>query len=123
MYKAWLSIGAIFGFLGVALGAFGAHALRDTLDAYSRSIYEKAVFYQMFHALALIAVGLLQQGQQHLSLNFSGWSFCAGIVLFSGSLYVLATTGVKWLGAITPFGGIGFLLGWAWMAFAIWKNL
>ncbi len=112
MVKVWLLSGAIFGFLSVALGAFGAHSLKNVLDAYGKSIYEKAVLYQMFHAIGLIGVGLLQQFFRETSFSLAGWGFIAGILLFSGSLYLLAVTGLKWLGAITPIGGLSFLFGW-----------
>ena len=107
--------------LSVALGAFGAHALKNTLDAYGRDIYEKAVLYQMFHALALLAVGVLHKLYPQSGFSFAGWAFLAGIVLFSGSLYVLAITGNRWLGAITPFGGVAFLIGWVWLIYTIIK--
>ncbi|MCA9744300.1 MAG: DUF423 domain-containing protein [Deferribacteres bacterium] len=119
--KIWLISGAVFGMLSVALGAFGAHALKNTLDAYGRDIYEKAVLYQMFHALALLAVGVLHKLYPQSGFSFAGWAFLAGIVLFSGSLYVLAITGNRWLGAITPFGGVAFLIGWVWLIYTIIK--
>jgi uncharacterized membrane protein YgdD (TMEM256/DUF423 family) len=122
MVKFWLASGALFGFLSVALGAFGAHSLKNVLDDYGKSIYEKAVMYQMFHAMALFAVGLLQHVAKGTSFSPAGWGFFAGIFLFSGSLYVLAVTGLKWLGAVTPVGGIAFLFGWAWFVFAILKT-
>jgi uncharacterized membrane protein YgdD (TMEM256/DUF423 family) len=119
MARAWLALAAFSGFLSVALGALGAHSLKNVLDEYGKSIYEKAVTYQMFHTMGLFAVGLLQMFLKNTSLSISGWSFLTGIFLFSGSLYLLALTGVKWLGAITPFGGIAFLLGWAFLGFKI----
>ena len=103
----------------MALGALGAHSLKNVLDEYGKSIYEKAVIYQMFHTMGLFAVGLLQMFLKNASFSISGWSFLTGIFLFSGSLYLLALTGIKWLGAITPFGGIAFLLGWAFLGFKI----
>jgi uncharacterized membrane protein YgdD (TMEM256/DUF423 family) len=119
MAKAWLVLAAFSGFLSVALGALGAHSLKNVLDDYGKSIYEKAVTYQMFHTMGLFAVGLLQMFLKNTSLSISGWSFLTGIFLFSGSLYLLALTGATWLGAITPFGGIAFLLGWAFLGFKI----
>jgi uncharacterized membrane protein YgdD (TMEM256/DUF423 family) len=119
MARAWLVLAAFSGFLSVALGAFGAHSLKNVLDGYGKSIYEKAVTYQMFHTMGLFAVGLLQMSLKNRSLSISGWSFLIGIFLFSGSLYWLALTGIKWLGAITPFGGVAFLLGWAFLGFKI----
>ena len=121
MAKTWFMFGALFGGLAVALGAFGAHALKNTLSAYGQEIYNKAVIYQMWHALALLAVGLLQQWQPQLDVNPIGWLFTAGIVLFSGSLYILAVTGVTALGMITPFGGVAFIAGWLWLLFKVYK--
>ncbi len=122
MTKFWLLSAGIFGFLSVALGAFGAHSLKNILDDYGKAIYEKAVLYQMFHAMALIAVGLLQHIQKQTSFSVAGWGFLIGIVLFSGSLYLLAVTGIKWLGAITPIGGVAFLFGWFWLVVSLLKG-
>jgi uncharacterized membrane protein YgdD (TMEM256/DUF423 family) len=113
---------AIFGFLSVALGAFGAHSLKNLLDDYGKSVYEKAVLYQMFHAMALLATGLLQHHMKHQSLAAAGWGFLIGILLFSGSLYVLAITHIKWLGTITPIGGLSFLFGWSSLIWIIAKT-
>ena len=112
MIKFWLISGAAFALLSVALGAFGAHALKNVLDAYSKAIYETAVQYQMFHALALLAVGILQHVFRQLDFSWSGYAFFIGILLFSGSLYILAVSGVRWFGVVTPFGGVAFLIGW-----------
>ena len=103
----WSVIGAAVMALGVILGAFGAHGLRDHLDAYRMSVYEKAVFYHFIHALGMLAVPLLVRAGfiSESAGNWTGWLLLAGVVLFSGSLYLLAITGVKTLGAITPFGG------------------
>ena len=119
MAKVWLVLAAASGFLSVALGALGAHSLKNLLDEYGKSIYEKAVTYQMFHTMGLFIVGLLQMSIRDTSLSFAGWSFIMGIFLFSGTLYLLALTGIKWLGAITPVGGTAFLLGWAFLGFKI----
>jgi len=119
MVKIWFLLAALFGFLSVALGAFGAHSLKNILDEYGKSVYEKAVLYQMFHSMALFAVGVLQHLFKGISFSPAGFGFLIGILLFSGSLYVLAITGIKWLGAITPIGGIAFLFGWAWLIFGI----
>jgi uncharacterized membrane protein YgdD (TMEM256/DUF423 family) len=119
MVKIWFLLAALFGFLSVALGAFGAHSFKNILDEYGKSIYEKAVLYQMFHSMALFAVGVLQHLFKGIPFSPAGFGFLIGILLFSGSLYVLAISGVKWLGAITPIGGISFLFGWAWLIFAI----
>ena len=119
MPKLWLGSAAIFGFLSVALGAFGAHSLKNFLDEYGKSIWEKAVLYQMFHAMALFGIGLLQHLARETSFSPAGWGFLVGVVLFSGSLYILAITGVKWLGAITPIGGVAFIFGWFYFVMAI----
>lgn len=122
MVKFWFISAAISGFLSVALGAFGAHTLKDILNEYGRSIFEKAVLYQMFHTAALFAVGVIQRFDEETSFSIAGWGFFIGIILFSGSLYVMATTGIKWPGAITPIGGIAFLLGWFWFVVSIFKS-
>ncbi len=122
MVKFWLISAGIFGFLSVALGAFGAHTLKNVLDDYGKSIYEKAVLYQMFHTIALFVVGILQHFGKDPSFSTAGWGFLIGILLFSGSLYLLAATGIKWFGAITPFGGVAFLFGWFWLVLTIIKG-
>ena len=107
-----LMIGAISGCLVVIMGAFGAHALNEILDDYGKSIYNKAVLYHMFHSIALLILGLINKMQPEIQLDLVCWSFIMGIVLFSGSLYILAITGIKPLGMITPIGGILFIIGW-----------
>ena len=118
MGATFLLLGAVAGFLGVGLGAFGAHGLRSRLSPDMLAIFETGVRYQMYHALALLAVAAIiaRAGGARL-LVAAGWCFAAGIVLFSGSLYALALTGVSILGAVTPFGGLAFLAGWACLAF------
>lgn len=106
----FVRLAAIFGFLGVALGAFGAHALKDRLSPDMLAIYQTGVQYQVIHALALLLVGIGLRGR---AATWSGRLFVGGIVIFSGSLYALALSGVKVLGAITPLGGVCFLAGWA----------
>ena len=109
----FLRLAAASAFIVVGLGAFGAHGLRSMLDAARLGTWETAVQYQMFHVLALLVVGLLARDHESVLLRWSGWSFVLGTLLFSGSLYVLALTGLRWLGMITPLGGVCFLLGWA----------
>lgn len=110
---------ALFGGLGVVLGAFGAHALRDRLSQEMLAVFETGVRYQMYHALALMAVALLVVKLPGSSMPaIAGWLFVAGIVLFSGSLYALTLTGQRWMGAITPLGGVAFVAGWALLALA-----
>ncbi len=114
-----IRIGAVFAFLGVLLGAFGAHFLRGRLDPALSQTFETAVRYQMYHSLALIGLGLTRRGEREPSaaLAFAGTAFVVGIVVFSGSLYILAITGTPAWGAVTPVGGLALLAGW--IAFAI----
>jgi uncharacterized membrane protein YgdD (TMEM256/DUF423 family) len=118
MDRTFLLIGALAGFTGVTLGAFGAHALRGRLSPEMLVVFETGVRYQMYHALVIIATGLILARMSGWLIVAAGWLFTAGIVLFSGSLYLLAFTGVTMLGAITPIGGVAFLLGWACLALA-----
>jgi len=123
--KKFIVTGAIHAFLAVALGAFAAHGLKDILDAYSTGIWNTAVQYQMFHAGGLLAVGILMSrklmGNVKL-LNIAGWCMNIGILLFAGSLYTLAVTGIGKLGAITPFGGVFFLISWVCLLVAVVKE-
>ena len=112
MLKIGLLSGSIFASLSIILGAFGAHALKDQLSAYSLAIYEKAVLYQMFHSLGILLLTAIAKNMDVLDLSFSIWCFIVGIILFSGSLYILALTNIKWLGMITPIGGTLFIIGW-----------
>ena len=122
MAKLFISLGALCGMLAVIFGAFGAHALKARLDDYAMGVFETAVQYHFYHALALLAVGVIALHQPHTALlKSSGWLFLLGIVIFSGSLYLLSLTGLKWLGAITPLGGLAFIAGWACLATVGWK--
>ena len=117
-----LVMGALFAFAAVALGAFGAHALKARLSADALAIWQTAVLYHGWHALALFGVGAVLLARPDAApLAWSAWLFAAGIVLFSGSLYALAFTGVKALGAITPVGGVLFLAGWLAAAWGGWR--
>lgn len=122
MSRVFLFIGAVSGFLSVALGAFGAHALKSRVGEHLLAIFDTGVRYQMFHALALLAVGLLARREATPLLQAAGWSFVGGTLIFSGSLYVLTLTGMRWLGAITPIGGVALLVGWACLAVAAWRS-
>ena len=104
------------------MGAFGAHALKGRLDADLLVVFETGVRYQMYHALALLAVGWAHTRWPGAVLTASGWLFIAGTVLFSGSLYALSFTGVRWPGAITPLGGLALLAGWLCLAWAAWRG-
>lgn len=114
--------GAINMFIAVGAGAFGSHGLKKMLTPDMLAIWQTAVTYQMVHALGLLLIGLLLRNGFAPMLKLAGWLMLAGIVLFSGSLYVLAFTGVRVLGAITPIGGLGFLAGWALLAWAALKR-
>jgi uncharacterized membrane protein YgdD (TMEM256/DUF423 family) len=118
MDRTFLLLGAIFGFLGVGLGAFGAHGLRGRLSPEMLAVFETGVRYQMYHALALILTAIAMARFSGWLVPTAGWCFVAGILLFSGSLYALALSGVTVLGAITPLGGLAFLAGWAFLAVA-----
>jgi len=120
--KLFLMLGSISGFLSVALGAFGAHGLKGRLDEYSMGVFQTGVTYQTTHALAIILVALLLKWYPDSSvLNWAGWCFVLGTLIFSGSLYALGMSGIKVLGAITPIGGVLFLIGWALLAVHAWK--
>ena len=121
MTKTLLLSGLFFCGFSVLMGAFGAHALKNKLSEYSMSIYDKAVFYQIFHAIGILVVSILGQLFNTQDFNTSGWFFAIGIVLFSGSLFILSITGIKWLGAITPIGGVMFILGWVLLFFKVLK--
>jgi len=118
MDRTFLLVGALAGFLAVTLGAFGAHALRERLSPEMLAVFETGVRYHMYHALALLLVSAMMPRLGGWLVVSSGWLFTAGIVLFSGSLYVLAFTGITIFGAITPIGGLAFLAGWACLAIA-----
>jgi len=121
MVKQFLVISAFSGLLAVCLGAFGAHGLRGKIDINLMSAFQTGVQYQFYHSLALILIALLAM---HLpnekALLWAGWSFIVGIVLFSGSLYGLALSGPRWLGPVTPVGGLFFIVGWVCFLWAAW---
>ena len=108
--------------LAVALGAFGAHSLKAYISGDMMQTYKTGVEYHFYHALGLLLIGVLSVSVPSGLLNWSAILLFAGIILFSGSLYVLAITGIKWLGAITPIGGLSFIAGWILLLLAIWKN-
>ncbi|MGV8862528.1 MAG: DUF423 domain-containing protein [Pseudomonas sp.] len=121
MFRGFLMLAAFFGFTGVALGAFAAHGLKDRLSTEYLAIFHTGVMYQLVHALALLAVALLAVQIPGRLMTWAGISFVVGIVLFSGSLYLLTLTGVTRLGIITPFGGLAFLAGWLLLGVAAWR--
>ncbi len=122
--RLFLTLGAGSAFLAVAAGAFGAHALRAKLSEDMLQVFQTGVTYQMYHALGMLAVGILLSRfsvDGSVWLTASGWLFVAGTLLFSGSLYALSLSGITWLGAITPLGGVAFLLGWLGLAIGLWR--
>jgi uncharacterized membrane protein YgdD (TMEM256/DUF423 family) len=119
--RSFLFFGAAGAFLSVALGAFGAHTFKAAMSLELQGTFETAVRYQMYHSLALLVVGLASIGIQHRNLVVAGWLFVWGIVLFSGSLYLLSLTAATWLGIVTPMGGILFLAGWVFFGMGVLK--
>lgn len=121
MSRTFLLIGALNGFLAVALGAFGAHALRLRIPPDLYTVFQTGVQYHSIHALALLALGLLALHHPSRVLQWSGWLMSAGVLLFCGSLYLIALFGYKFLGVVTPFGGVAFLLAWLGLTTAAWR--
>ena len=122
MERQFFIAGAVSAFIGVAAGAFGAHGLKDRLEGDMMDVFEVGVRYQMYHAFALIVVAwALARWPASSVVTAGGWLFIVGTLLFSGSLYALSLTGTKWLGAITPLGGLAFLAGWLCLAWGAWK--
>lgn len=121
MIRLFLLLAGVFGLTGVALGAFAAHGLKSRLAPEMLTVFQTGVQYQMYHALALLAVALLSLHMPGRLLSAAGGLFAVGILLFSGSLYLLTLTGVGKLGIVTPFGGVAFLAGWLCLVFAAWN--
>lgn len=121
MERFFVVIGSLAALLGVAAGAFGAHALRARLTPDMLAVFETGVRYQLVHALALLAVAWACTRWPGRATAAAGWLFTAGIVVFSGSLYLLALTGIRSFGAVTPVGGLAFMLGWACLAWSAWR--
>jgi len=116
MSNVFIGLGALSAFICVAAGAFGAHALKQALDTDMLVVYHTAVDYQFFHSIGLMAIGILHKISPRRSHTIAAWTMLAGIIIFSGSLYILSTTGIKWLGMITPIGGVSFLAAWLILA-------
>ncbi|MFJ7108112.1 DUF423 domain-containing protein [Pseudomonas sp. NPDC098740] len=121
MLRGFLMLAAFFGFTGVALGAFAAHGLKNRLSAEYLAIFHTGVTYQLVHTLALLGVALLATQIPGRLITWAGASFAIGILLFSGSLYLLTVTGISKLGIVTPFGGLAFLVGWFCLGLAAWR--
>lgn len=122
MPSQFFIIAAIFGFLSVTGGAFASHLLREALPAERLDAWELAIRYAMYHTIALVVTSLMMERFPVRQIRFAGWSFVVGVILFSGSLSLLALTGQTWLGAITPFGGSAFLFGWAFLGIGVWRS-
>jgi len=120
--RTFIVAGAIGGFLSVGFGAFGAHAIKNNISPDLMTIYQTAVDYQFFHSLGLILIGLIFQQHQQKLIKTAGWLMIVGMVIFSGSLYVLSLTGIRWLGAITPVGGTAFIIAWLLLAIGTIKK-
>ena len=120
--RVWIIYGSFFSLLAVVLGAFGAHGFKNILNQYSREVYNTANFYHFIHSLAIIFIAILNTQYNDINLSYSFYFFLFGIIIFSGSLYILAITGIKWLGAIKPIGGVLFILGWGYMMFTFCKH-
>lgn len=124
MHKPFFIIGSIAMALAVALGAFGAHGLKEMLTDEMLDIFETGVRYHFYHALGLLLISFAFQFMSGSSLlQWSGWLMLGGILIFSGSLYILSISGIRWLGAITPIGGVCFIISWILLAVAAWQNL
>lgn len=122
--KTVLIIAGILGALSVGIGAFGAHALQDTLTANGRlDTFETGVKYQFYHTMALLLLGILMLNFDQSYFHYAAYAFIAGTIVFSGSLYTLSLTNMTWLGAITPIGGLGFILGWVFLVIGVSKGI
>ena len=121
MERVFFIIGALSAFIGVAAGAFGAHGLKTRIGPEMLSVFEVGVRYQMYHAFALIVTAWVLTKWPSMPVTAGGWLFVIGTILFSGSLYLLSVSGIRWFGAITPFGGVAFLAGWLCIAWGVWR--
>jgi uncharacterized membrane protein YgdD (TMEM256/DUF423 family) len=122
MERMFLTLGSLSGLIAVAAGAFGAHTLRDRISAAQLTTFETGARYQMYHALALLVAAWATTRWPGPLTTAAGWFFVAGTLIFSGSLYALSLSGLRWLGAITPLGGIAFIGGWLCLALAAWRG-
>jgi len=122
MERLFFLVGSISALIAVVLGAFGAHGLKGRLTTEMLNAFEVGVRYQMYHALALLAAAWALSRWPRAEVTVAGWLFVAGTIIFSGSLYLLSLTGVRWIGAITPIGGVAFLLGWLSLVWGVWRG-
>lgn len=121
MWNYWLAVGSLFGMTGVALGAFGAHGLKSRVSEADLAIFETATKYQMYHVAALVLVGFLASKFPSGTITAAGYLFTIGTLVFSGSLYTLVFTGHRWLGAVTPVGGVMLIIGWLLVAISAFR--
>lgn len=117
-----IAVGCLLAALAVAAGAFGAHMLKSILDPPMLAVFETAARYQMYHALGIIAAGLAGRLFDRPQVARAGWCFAAGVLLFCGSLYGVSLLGIRWLGAVTPVGGLAFIAGWSLFGWSIWRE-
>lgn len=117
-----IAVGCLLAALAVAAGAFGAHMLKSILDPPMLAVFETAARYQMYHALGIIAAGLAGRMFDRPQVARAGWCFAAGVLLFCGSLYGVSLLGIRWLGAVTPVGGLAFIAGWSLFGWSIWRE-
>jgi uncharacterized membrane protein YgdD (TMEM256/DUF423 family) len=123
MHKALMFTGALLSAFAIMLGAFGAHGLKGHLSEEMLAVYHTAVEYHMYHALGILLVGfLLKQSPTATLITWAGWMMILGILLFCGSLYILSLTGIRWLGAVTPFGGVALIVAWLFLAIGLWRQ-
>ena len=122
MDRLFFIVGSLFGLIGVTLGAMGAHLLKGHLDAHQLSVFEVGVRYQMYHAFALFAVAWAFTKWPGKGLVVSGWLFITGTILFSGALYIVSLSSLKWLGMVAPLGGLALITGWLCLAWSVWKK-
>ena len=122
MERVFFVLGALSALIGVAAGALGAHALKSRMSVEMLAVFEVGVRYQMYHAFALIAAAWAQARWPSRLVTTGGWLFVAGTILFSGSLYLLSASSIRWLGVLTPFGGLAFMGGWVCIAWAAWRG-
>jgi len=122
MNSNWFTTGAIAAAVGVALGAFGAHGLKSRVSTEMLAVFETGVRYHLIHAIGLLAVGWAATRWPGATVNGAGYCLLSGILLFSGSLYTMTFTGLRWLGAITPLGGLAFIIGWLLLALSSWRT-
>ncbi|MEM6729982.1 MAG: DUF423 domain-containing protein [Myxococcota bacterium] len=122
MDRVFLILAGVFGAAGVSAGAFGAHALRERLDPELLRVWNTGAEYHLLHALALVGVAWAASRSPGLAASVAGWAMTVGIIVFSGSLYVLALSGARWLGAATPLGGLAFIVGWLALAVSAWRG-